>query len=195
MAKLLHLKHWQLFMLLFGIPIIFHISALIIIFSTQNGKIALIGFPLMLIFFMVVFFGWFYTLGSNLVSKLPGTVRMSLTKFRIFLLVPVLYILLLFIFMAVFFSTKPSGSEVGPPPNFGFIALIIPVHLFSMFCIFYCMYFISKALKVAELQKPVTSSDYIGDFLLFWFSPVGEWILQPRINKLFNNEIPELQQD
>jgi len=182
-------------MLLFGIPVIFHISALIIIFSTQNGQIALIGFPLMLLFFMAVYFGWLYTLGSNLVSKLPDTVRMSLTKFRIFLLVPVLYILLLFIFMAVFFTTKTSGSELGPPPVFGYIALIIPVHLFSMFCIFYCMYFISKALKVVELQKAVTSSDYIGDFLLFWFFPLGVWILQPRINKLFNTEEHVLQQE
>jgi len=59
------------------------------------------------------------------------------------------------------------------------------VHLFSMFCLFYCLYFIAKALKTVELQRPVTFSDYAGEFFLLWFYPVGVWILQPRINQIF----------
>jgi hypothetical protein len=27
-------------------------------------------------------------------------------------------------------------------------------------------------------------SDYSGEFFLIWFSPIGYWILQPRLNKL-----------
>jgi len=56
-----------------------------------------------------------------------------------------------------------------------------------MFCIFYCLYFVAKALKSVELQREVTFNDYAGEFFLFWFSPIGVWVLQPRINKLFDN--------
>jgi len=53
---------------------------------------------------------------------------------------------------------------------------------------FYCLYFNAKALKTAELQKPLTFSDFAGEFFLLWFFPIGIWILQPRINKLFDPE-------
>jgi len=72
-------------------------------------------------------------------------------------------------------------------PNLEYFAFIIPIHLFSMFCIFYCMYFIAKEFKSVEVQKPVTFSDFAGEFFLLWFFPVGIWILQPRINKIFQS--------
>jgi len=59
---------------------------------------------------------------------------------------------------------------------------------FLLFCMFYCLYFNAKALKAAEWQRPVTFSDFAGEFFMIWFFPVGIWILQPRINKLFENK-------
>lgn len=77
-----------------------------------------------------------------------------------------------------------NGSE--PPAFFPYsFLIIIPLHLFAMFCMFYCLYFVSKALKSAELQREALLGDYIIDFILFWFYFVGIWFLQPRINKLF----------
>jgi hypothetical protein len=64
------------------------------------------------------------------------------------------------------------------------MAIIIPLHLFSMFCIFYCLYFVSKTFKTAELQRQTTFSDFAGEFFLLWFYPVGIWIVQPKINKM-----------
>jgi len=57
-----------------------------------------------------------------------------------------------------------------------------------MFCIFYSLYFIAKELKSVELQKPVTFSDFAGEFFLLWFFPIGIWIIQPRINKIFESK-------
>jgi hypothetical protein len=128
-----------------------------------------------------LFFSWFYTLGTQLHKKLPQTAAMNLTKFKTFLFIPVIYIFAISIFMTGLFSSISAGEE----PDLGTFALIVPLHLFSMFCIFYCLYFIAKALKTAECQKYVTFRDFAGEFFLIWFFPIGIWIIQPRINKLF----------
>ena len=131
---------------------------------------------------MGVFFGWFYAIGSNLHKKLPDTVNMNLTKFKIFLFIPVLYISILCILLFGLFSGLAGGGQL---EYVGLFALIFPVHLFSIFCIFYCLYFNAKALKAVELKRPVTFNDFAGEFFLLWFFPIGVWIIQPRLNKLF----------
>ena len=45
------------------------------------------------------------------------------------------------------------------------------------------LYKAAKTIKTVELQKKVTFSDFAGEFFLLWFSPIGIWILQPKINK------------
>ena len=113
------------------------------------------------------------------------TVNMNLKKFKLFLLIPVTYMLFLSIYMSSMFSNVLTGQE----PNPAIFGLIVPIHLFSMFCIFYCLYFIAKELKAVEWQKPVSFSDFAGEFFLIWFFPFGIWIIQPRINKLFETEV------
>ena len=186
MTKFLTLKHWQLFVLLVGIPLVFQfitLGAIILsILSNDPTKISYF-FPLMMILFIGLFFGWFYSLGTNLHKKLPETAPMNLTKFKIFLFIPVAYMLFISIFTSSMFSTISSDRQ----PNLAIFALIVPLHLFSMFCIFYCLYFNAKALKTVEWQKSVTFSDFAGEFFLLWFFPIGIWFIQPRINKLFDN--------
>jgi hypothetical protein len=83
-------------------------------------------------------------------------------------------------------NAEPSGTMVG-----GFIAIIFPLHFFAMFCIFYCLYFVAKTFKTVELQREVTFSDFAGEFFLFWFFPIGVWIVQPKINKMIEEPITE----
>jgi len=189
MKKFLTLKHWQLFSLLIGIPVIFELILIGSIFSNFSSRNPvpdftgfIILFPIMMILFTALFFGWFYVLGTNLYKRLPDTARMSLTRFKVFLFFPALYILFLMVFMVGFAQYLVSART----PNPLIPLLIFPIHTFSMFCLFYCLYFNAKALKTVELQRPVTFSDYAGEFFLLWFFPVGVWILQPRINRLFD---------
>ncbi len=53
-----------------------------------------------------------------------------------------------------------------------------------MFCMFYCLYFVSKTFKIAEMQRETTFSDFAGEFFLLWFYPIGIWIVKPKINKM-----------
>jgi hypothetical protein len=63
-----------------------------------------------------------------------------------------------------------------------------------MICFFYCIHFASKSLKAVELQRTVTFRDYVADFFLFWFFPIGVWFIQPKINKIFNRTLQEKEQ-
>jgi hypothetical protein len=138
-----------------------------------------------MILFIGLFFNWLYALGINLYKKLPATAPMSLTRFKIFLFMPFTYMVLLSLYMSVMFSRILSDDQL----NSGMFAWIFPLHLFSMFCIFYCFYFNAKALKSVELQMPATFSDFAGELFLIWFFPIGVWIIQPRINKMFDTTI------
>ncbi|HLK28515.1 MAG TPA: hypothetical protein VKT28_08040, partial [Puia sp.] len=148
-------------------------------------------FPVLAIILLVIFFGWFYMLGTKLAEKLPETVTVNLTKFKIFLFSPIAYIILLSIFMVSMFANLAITKE---QPNPLIFLAILPLHLFFMFCIFYCMYFIAKCLRAVELQRPVTFSEFAGEFVLIWFFMIGVWIIQPRINKIFSEEKEAMEQ-
>ncbi|WP_423735686.1 hypothetical protein [Chitinophaga caseinilytica] len=181
MKKILYLKHWQLFALFIGVPVLFQIAAFSAAVSGNDPMLILFFLPIISLVLTGLYFSWFYTLGVNLQGKLPAREKMNLSRFKLFLLIPSVYILAISVFMtgAYFVDLPISGPEFLVP------GLLVPVHLFSMFCIFYSMYFVAKALKTVEWRRPVTFSDFAGEFFLIWFFPIGIWFLQPRINAIF----------
>ncbi|MBV4356608.1 hypothetical protein [Pinibacter aurantiacus] len=203
-------KHWQLFIVVVGIPLVMQIIAgavmMVRMFSSvfSNSlpdfpgifRFMSVAVPVIVITMVLIFFSWFYTLGINLHRKLPASVKMNLNPFLIFISFPVLHLVALSFFMSYMYShaMHPYNQEV--PTYFPFLFfLIIPLHLFAMFCAVYCLYFVSKALKSVELQREALLGDYILDMLLFWFFIVGIWFLQPRINKLFTDDDAQLMHE
>lgn len=184
MKQFLTLKHWQLFLLQMGLPILLQLGILSAVFSGESPDLVLYLIPLSMIVFVAVFFGWLYALGTFLHAKLPASTPMNLGLFKTFLLIPAVYILLLSVFLTGKFNHLESGSMMEP----GSMGVIIPLHLVSIFCIFYCLYFTAKAWKAVEWQKPVSFGDFAGEFCLFWLFPIGVWVLQPRINRLVQAE-------
>lgn len=80
----------------------------------------------------------------------------------------------------VFFAGIPHGVK---PINL--MAIIFPLHLLAMFCMFYSLYFIAKNLVMAEKNEIIEFYDFSGPFFLIWFFPIGIWFIQPRINALY----------
>jgi hypothetical protein len=135
------------------------------------------------ILFFVVLLGWLYVIAVNLNKKIPDTVKMNLTKFKYFFFIPITLGFLSNIFSHFLFKIVNSGESL----NWAvFFSVMIVLSLFQMICFFYCIYFSAKSLKSVELQRPVTFTDFVLDFFLFLFFPVGVWLIQPRINKIFN---------
>lgn len=196
--KFLKAKHWQLFLLTFGIPMLFQIVLMITMFanigSGNNPDVSLLlnyfmFFSIIMILIVATQFGWFWSVGIGLQSKVPENVKMKTKKFKIFFFIPLLYIILL----STIFSVSASGMmENETPPAveliMSLVVIIIPLHLFSMFCIFYSLYFVAKTYKTVELQRQVSFSDFAGEFFMIWFYPIGIWIIQPKLNKIIENE-------
>jgi hypothetical protein len=183
MNFLLRLKHWQLFSLLIGLPLVFQVSLFISILSHTASTLTLIFGVLIVALVTFVYFGWFGALGNRLFPKLPEGHGLILNRFKIFLLIPIVYISAIILYMCITIGFIPviDSNDTGA----AFLLFIIPIHLFSMFCIFYSLYFVSKSLKMVELQRPITFNDYAGEFFLIWFFPIGIWFIQPRINNIF----------
>ncbi len=192
--KFLKAKHWQLFLLTFGIPMIFQfvmMGTMFAKFVSGNNPDPLFMFsyikffPLIMILFIGVFFGWFWSIVIGLQKVIPAEAQMKLKRFKIFFFIPLVYILFLSIYIGVAMSGFPDSFYFTNPGLIGgMMALIFPLHLFSMFCIFHSLYFVAKAFKTAELKRKVSFSDFAGEFFLIWFYPIGIWIVQPKINKM-----------
>ncbi len=203
MKFFLKLKHWQLFILLIGIPGVLYAALTMVLFSKLISLINHINInpdpsefliiwaymPGIILLATILFFCWFYTLGTNLHRRLPTDVKMNSLLFKIFLTIFAISTLLLCYFLYHFYSNIiPSAAQGHPPYISPLIILIIPLQFFSVFCIFYCMYFVAKSLKSIELQREAVFGEYIIEIILILFLIVGIWFLQPKINNLFAEE-------
>jgi len=184
MKAILKLKHWQLFLILFAIPFGIQIYAAISMINGRGPQFFFSVMPPVLVLTMTMYFCWFYIMGSALYELRPRGVKLSLTRFRLLMFVPVIYAVVVFGFLFLYISGNLSGADLRPGPWIPFV--ILPLHLFSMFCVLHTLYFLAKALKTAETQQEVRFGDFAGEFFMLWFFPVGIWIIQPRINKLFS---------
>lgn len=202
-------KHWQLFVTLIGIPVIFYIimmgsfiSKISEINNTSSDDheamlLSMFGFmrflPIIMILYLAIFFGWFWSIAIGLQDKIPKGITMKVKRFKILFFIPLIYFMLLFIGLSFIFSQIPNlNAAPDYQPNFkifaGLIFLIVPLHLFSIFCMIHNLYFVAKTFKTVELQKEVTFSDFIGEFFMFWFYFIGVWFVQPKINKMIEEE-------
>lgn len=190
-SRFLRAKHWQLFALIIGLPLIFQL----ILLSTTFGGLAGDFVPLQHIFFPILMItlvltlslslAWFYSVGSGLQARVPPDLRRPTGLFKVALVFPTAYIILI---VAVVFPLLGVmiASTIGS--SFVFI-IILTLHFFAMFCTVYYLYFSAKTIKLAERQESVSFSEFVGEFFLLWFFPIGIWILQPRINELVKTEV------
>jgi hypothetical protein len=164
----LRAKHWQIFILVFVVYLVGQLALVGAIMFSKGGLLA----GLVMTLSTLGLFVWFWSLGSYFNSIVRPELRMKSGFFRVALIYPPFYFVF---FIASFESSSP-----------GLFKLIIPLHLFAMVCMFYLLYFVSKSLVLAETSKPALFYDYAGPFFLLWFFPIGIWIVQPKVNRLYS---------
>ena len=204
----LKMKHWQLFLLLFLPSLVMGIYVLQSfptptadieqweaegffdpsnIYNSMKNVIPLMQLSLLLwpCYMLVLLF--------FLNNRVPSSQKRSLA-FPVFALIfPVVYLLamtafMLYFFQKLFVQNVNLFENVSPGTIFAAIGIIFPCHLFAIFAFFYSSYVAAKLLKTAEMQREPKGDEFIGEFFLFWMFIVGVWLLQPRINKLFEQE-------
>jgi hypothetical protein len=174
-ALFLRAKHWQIFLLLFGVMFVGDVAMMSPTAMTaqpgaQLWKISPL-FAVMMVLCMVFFLGWLWSMGSFLSSIVQPSLRLATGFFRVAVFFPAIY-------FSLFIASFPGFNSSA-------FVIIIPLHLFAMFCMLYLLYFVSKSLVLADTGKSASFYDYAGPFFLIWFFPVGVWIIQPRINRLY----------
>ena len=187
----LRAKHWQLFLLILGIPILLQLLVITGIFSGtsivtgQNNEPTKHHFILSLALFLFfgLFFGWLWSIVVGLHKQIPKELKLEISKFKLSIIIPISYIFFLLFFLGYNMSgIIKIGNESFP--KIIVIGIILSLHLVAMICIFYCFYFAAKIIKTVELQKEVGFKDFVGEFFLTWYFPIGVWFLQPKINKM-----------
>lgn len=204
--RFLRAKHWLIFLLLFGLPFLFQIIMMVAVIASVGNEIRngrqpdpatfmgpfFILFALVMVIVGATLFGWFWSIAIGLQEKIPANARMRTGMFKVCFFFPLVYISLFMIGITAMMISLSSLVENGVQPPltliFGSMAIIFPLHLVAMFCMFYCLYFIAKTLKTVELQRATTFSDFAGEFFMLWFYPVGVWIIQPKINRMVEDE-------
>lgn len=172
MKFLLKLKHWQLFGLTWG-PLIF-----LNIVTFSNPLPVGQAFPILMVLFAFGTLGWIWAISTSLNSKLPDGTKLNSRRFQFLFAIPVIYVIYFIATMAWTELLVGDGERVPVP------GIIVPLHLLSMVIIFWGMGFAAKTMKSVELGRMAKFGDYAGEFFLIWFSMIGYWILQPRLNKL-----------
>lgn len=157
----LRAKAWQVFLLFFAV-----FSMLVAVSLPGRGTPT--AFIALAAISESCLLAWLWSMGSFLSSITPQASRLNVRFFRLALVYPPLYIVA---FLTLFEHSLPA-----------LFLVIIPLHLFAMFCVLYTLYFVSKSLVLAERGE---SSSFMGPFFLIWFFPVGVWIIQPRVNRLY----------
>ncbi len=181
--RFLRAKHWQIFIIIFLVPYSLQFIAMTI---TKNDpdRMKFIS-PFIMIIFFLGLFGWFWSIATGLIGKIPEGVKMKIRKFKIFLIIPMIYIPLVFGLMHTLFDSVTNGDTNGAMIGIS-LAVMLPLHILSMFGLLYSFYYVAKTYKTVELQREVTFSDFAGDFFLLLFFPIGVWIIQPKINLLID---------
>ena len=181
MGKLLRLKHWQIFLLVVGIPLLVQLVQNIFIviggWSRQGPFFVLSG--ILLGFSLLIYYLWIGEVGRKLSeNQLPGS--MNVGRFRFSFWVSCISSIFLFIYFWYYDYNINQFSGGGIVP----ITLIGVIVFVALFTLFYCLSFMARAIVQRERAQKITSAEYFSEFIMAVMFPIGIWFLQPRINRL-----------
>ena len=185
MNKLLILKHWQLWIVVFIIPMmiadffdLFKETTILLFRNTTAIKV----FALITQFTATGFLlYWIWVLGTNLYLKVTDKLNLKIKWFKVaFFTILISYLL---IGLIRFLSFRYL--------DYGFILLMIVFSLVLLigYCYLYCIHVLTKlinAIESCDLDTP--TNQYNKDYILLLIYPIGIWFMQPRINLIFKDK-------
>jgi hypothetical protein len=171
----LRAKHWQVFLLIFGLYCAGEVPTFFILpIAAPEEALVKAALPFVIVarLGLCAYLAWLWSAGMFLNSIVPPASRFKTAFFHVTIVYPAFYAIA---YIALIRSFNPPPQEV-----------IIALKLFSLFCTLHNLYFVSNRLVVAETRNWTASfSQYIGPFWLMWLFPFGVWDIQPRINALY----------
>ena len=178
----LRAKHWQIFALLCVTYIV--ASAVTVTFASRvkpspigvwaNFSTAVLLVEVAWAPFILCYLGWVASVGLFLNWSLDPEVKLRTGFFCFALIYAALYLL---VALPVFLGTNPVVWRA-----------VIFFHVFALICVFYALNFVAKTLKVTDQGRPVIMHEHGKELLLLFLFPLGIWLIQPRINRIYQSE-------
>ncbi|MFT5549053.1 MAG: hypothetical protein ACJAVV_003803 [Alphaproteobacteria bacterium] len=163
------MKHWELF-LMFVIP-----TGMSWIFGLDFDALIVAAIGL---FMLLVLSLWMYSIATWCNSRLPESRQSSTSLFCLSLVIPLVYVLMYFFFYLPL--VQADGAPAKPP------LWLLPMHMLSMLSLFYSFWFTSNKFKSLLDNEDSGFMIFSSTFFLLFIFPLGVWIIQPNVNKLFH---------
>lgn len=206
MHRFLKVPHWMIFGFCFGLPLILE---LILSFKTQrvisqtvenNESISLLihgqgleniiySTPILLVS-LCLYLGYFWSVGVSFQRKIENGLQRSYLIFSILLVTMISLFLYKYLLQMQYFSTYDLNKSIGWGNHY-FYDTIRQINYIMIFVVTYLSYYAAKTYKTVEQQQKVKFKDFIKEFFLFLFLPIGIWLLQPKINQLYLHQQDE----
>jgi hypothetical protein len=170
LKRVLHLKHWQLFLLIV-VPLVLDFSWPIVDVVVDYCS-------------FICFAMWMYAIGVYGQEKIAaaGMASRKTLLFRINLIILPLVIFLCYYAMS--YIVKRNESE-----EFTMRLLYIGVLTCAIFVIIQPLFFVAKTLATLELRREPAFNEYVVHVLAIVFLFVGIWVIQPRIKQLIQEDM------
>lgn len=182
MKVFLKLKHWQLFVITVGILLVLFLYNGISRWIDEENRFvldAVVRFVTIIPF--LIYFLWIWSVGTLLNKGIQKKLAIRTVYFSIS--VAVSYFIFFFLLVFNLFDWDGVKEQV-EDDIWAYILMGVPL-LIAFFAWLFALNFLAKSLVRAERETHVTSSEYYGEYIMALFFPIGIWILQPRINKIY----------
>ena len=125
---------------------------------------------------MLVLFFWMLSVGNWANQKLPATKQRGVWLYVAGFALPIIY-LLMYIFLYI--PQLETGGPESPP------LWMLPMHMLSLAGIFYGLWFTASQLKALLESQDANYMIFSSTFLMLFVFPLGIWLIQPGVNRLY----------
>ena len=170
MKILLKLKHWEIFIVLICFNVLGLKGDIDIGFITPIDLSAIFS-----VSYIVLMFSIIINMGLNLNRISENPYRLNPTLLTISIIVCILG-------YSEMNISRLYIDSYSLPIAFNTIIVIL-----MMFGLWYIFHTVPKSLKSMELGRESVFKEYVVYSLLLFALPIGIWVIQPKINKIFNS--------
>ena len=164
MKSILKLKHWQVFIILI-------VGLLLNNFTIEDNQTLTTIFS---ITGAIIYFMWPLLVGHGLYQILLDRINLN---YNFFIINSFVWLTAWIIIMIMSDGQGMIFNGVAALPGF-----------YVFYALLYYLAFPARTLKSIEKGKKADFGEYIGDFFLIVFLPIGIWFLQPRINRVIRGQ-------
>lgn len=192
MKIFLSLKHWQLFLLIYCLPLALMIGMIgsMILVIGNVSEVVLLFYKLLLLSFIIsigIYFYWLWAIARFFYEKASNISEGSKLKFFL----SVSFLCFVVVISILYFNINDWILKGNMEDYLIKMAIVMISSLLITISYLFSIYYVAKIFVTVKFGRTVSWTDVIIVFLLLWFYPIGIWIIQPQINKMFKNPFPQ----